>query len=139
MPMNKGYKIEEITIGMSASTDHLVTEADVINFAEISGDHNPVHLDEEYAQSSRFGRRIAHGLFGASFFSGLFGTRLPGRGCVYAAQNLKFRRPVYIGDTVTATITVLSVDVTKKRVTFSTICSVDGKDVIIGDAEIFIP
>jgi 3-hydroxybutyryl-CoA dehydratase len=137
--MNKGYKIEEITIGMSASTDHLVTEADVINFAEISGDHNPVHLDEEYAQSSRFGRRIAHGLFGASFFSGLFGTRLPGRGCVYAAQNLKFRRPVYIGDTVTATITVLSVDVTKKRVTFSTICSVDGKDVIIGDAEIFIP
>ncbi len=118
---------------------HLVTDEDVRNFAAVSGDHNPVHLDEEYAKKSRFGQRIAHGLFGASFFSGLFGTRLPGRGCVYAAQNLKFRRPVYIGDTVTATITVLSVDVTKKRVTFSTICSVDGKDVIIGDAEIFIP
>jgi type II secretory pathway pseudopilin PulG len=78
-------------------------------------------------------------LVGASFFSGLFGTRLPGRGCVYAAQNLKFRRPVYIGDTVTATITVLAVDVAKKRISFSTICAVDGKEVIIGDAEIFIP
>jgi 3-hydroxybutyryl-CoA dehydratase len=137
--MKDSYKIEEIAPGMTASMTHLVTEEDVRNFAEVSGDHNPVHLDEEYAKQSRFGRRIAHGLFGASFFSGLFGTRLPGRGCVYAAQNLKFRRPVFIGDTVTATITVLGVDVAKKRVTFSTICTVDGKEVIIGDAEIFIP
>jgi 3-hydroxybutyryl-CoA dehydratase len=137
--MKDSYKIEEITLGMTASMTHLVTEEDVRNFAEVSGDHNPVHLDEEYARQSRFGRRIAHGLFGASFFSGLFGTRLPGRGCVYAAQNLKFRRPVYIGDTVTATITVLAVDVAKKRISFSTICAVDGKEVIIGDAEIFIP
>lgn len=137
--MKDSYKIEEIAPGMTASMTHLVTEEDVRNFAEVSGDHNPVHLDEEYAKQSRFGRRIAHGLFGASFFSGLFGTRLPGRGCVYAAQNLKFRRPVFIGDIVTATITVLGVDVAKKRVTFSTICTVDGKEVIIGDAEIFIP
>lgn len=137
--MKDSYKIEEIAPGMSASMTHVVTDEDVRKFADVSGDHNPVHLDEDYAQKSRFGRRIAHGLFGASFFSGLFGTKLPGRGCVYAAQNLKFRRPVYIGDTVTATVTVLSVDVAKKRVLFSTICSVDGKDVIIGDAEIFIP
>lgn len=137
--MKDSYKIEEIAPGMSASTTHVVTDEDVRKFADVSGDHNPVHLDEDYAQKSRFGRRIAHGLFGASFFSGLFGTKLPGRGCVYAAQNLKFRRPVYIGDTVTATVTVLSVDIAKKRVLFSTTCSVDGKDVIIGDAEIFIP
>lgn len=137
--MKDSYKIEEIAPGMSASMTHVVTDEDVRKFADVSGDHNPVHLDEEYAQKSRFGRRIAHGLFGASFFSGLFGTKLPGRGCVYAAQNLKFRRPVYIGDAVTATVTVLSVDVAKKRVLFSTTCSVDGKDVIIGDAEIFIP
>jgi len=137
--MKDSYKIEEIAPGMSASMTHVVTDEDVRKFADVSGDHNPVHLDEDYAQKSRFGRRIAHGLFGASFFSALFGTRLPGRGCVYAAQNLKFRRPVYIGDTVTATVTVLSVDVAKKRVLFSTTCSVDGKDVIIGDAEIFIP
>lgn len=124
---------------MSASISHLVTDADVTGFAALSGDENPVHLDEEYASKSRYGRRIAHGLFGASFFSGLFGTRLPGRGCVYAAQNLKFRRPVYIGDELVATVTVLAVDVQRKRVFFSTVCTVDGKEVIIGDAEIFVP
>lgn len=137
--MKDSYKIEEITPGMSASMSHVVTDEDVRKFAEVSGDHNPVHLDEDYAKDSRFGRRIAHGLFSASFFSGLFGTKLPGRGCVYAAQNLKFRRPVYIGDTVVATVTVLSVDTIKKRVLFSTVCSVEGKEVILGDAEIFIP
>lgn len=137
--MKDSYKIEEITPGMSASMSHFVTDEDVRRFAEVSSDYNPVHLDEDYAKESRYGRRIAHGLFSASFFSGLFGTKLPGQGCVYAVQNLKFRRPVYIGDTVTATVTVLSVDVAKKRVLFSTTCSVDGKDVIIGDAEIFIP
>jgi len=137
--MKDSYKIEEITPGMSASMSHVVTDGDVRKFAEVSGDHNPVHLDEDYAKDSRFGRRIAHGLFSASFFSGLFGTKLPGRGCVYAAQNLKFRRPVYIGDTVVATVTVLSVDAIKKRVLFSTVCSVEGKEVILGDAEIFIP
>lgn len=137
--MKESYKIEEITPGMSASMSHLITEEDVRKFSDVSGDHNPVHLDEEYAKQSRYGRRIAHGLFSASFFSGLFGTKLPGRGCVYAAQNLKFRRPVYIGDTVVATVTVLSVDLTKKRVLFSTVCSVNDKEVILGDAEIFIP
>lgn len=137
--MKDSYKIEEITPGMSASMSHVVTDEDVRKFAEVSGDYNPVHLDEDYAKDSRFGRRIAHGLFSASLFSGLFGTKLPGRGCVYAAQNLKFRRPVYIGDTVVATVTVLSVDTIKKRVLFSTVCSVEGKEVILGDAEIFIP
>ena len=137
--MKDSYKIDEITPGMSASLTHIVTDEDVRKFADVSGDHNPVHLDEDYAKQSRFGRRIAHGLFGASFFSSLFGTRLPGRGCVYAGQNLKFRRPVHIGDTVIATVTVLSVDAVKKRVLFSTVCTVEGKDVITGDAEIFIP
>ena len=137
--MKDSYKIEEITPGMSASVTRVVSEDDVRRFADVSGDHNPIHLDEDYARGTRFGRRIAHGLFGASLFSGLFGTRLPGRGCVYAAQNLKFRRPVHIGDTLVATVTVLSVDVPKKRVLFSTTCTVEGKEVILGDAEIFIP
>lgn len=137
--MKASYKIDEITPGMSASTSHVVTDEDIRKFAEVSGDHNPVHLDEVYAGESRYGRRIAHGLFGASFFSGLFGTKLPGRGCVYAAQNLKFRRPVFIGDTLVATVTVISVDPPRKRVMFSTVCTVAGKEVIIGDAEIFIP
>lgn len=137
--MKDSYKIEQLVPGMSASVSHLVTAKDVQGFADVSGDYNPVHLDEEYAKNSRYGRRIAHGLFGASFFSGLFGTKLPGPGCVYAAQNLRFRRPVYIGDLLVATVTVLSVDAPRKRVFFSTVCSVEGKEVIIGDAEIFIP
>jgi len=124
---------------MSASISHLVTEVDVARFAELSGDDNPVHLDEEYASKSRYGRRIAHGLYGASLFSGIFGTRLPGRGCVYASQNLKFRRPVFIGDVLVATVTVISVEIQRKIVKFSTVCSVEGKEVTIGDAEIFIP
>jgi 3-hydroxybutyryl-CoA dehydratase len=137
--MDYSYTIKEISPGMSASMSHQVTDADVVSFASLSGDHNPVHLDEEYAGKSRYGRRIAHGLFGASLFSGLFGTRLPGRGCVYAAQNLRFRRPVYIGDVLVAKVTVLSVDVERKKILFSTVCTVDGKEVIIGDAEIFVP
>ena len=137
--MNHIYKIEDISPGMSASISHLVTEVDVARFAELSGDDNPVHLDEEYASKSRYGRRIAHGLFGASLFSGIFGTRLPGRGCVYASQNLKFRRPVFIGDVLVATVTVISVEIKRKIVKFTTVCSVEGKEVTIGDAEIFIP
>ena len=137
--MNHIYKIEDISPGMSASVSHLVTEVDVARFAELSGDDNPVHLDEEYASKSRYGRRIAHGLFGARLFSGIFGTRLPGRGCVYASQNLKFRRPVFIGDVLVATVTVISVEIKRKIVKFTTVCSVEGKEVTIGDAEIFIP
>lgn len=98
-----------------------------------------MHLDEEYAQESRFNKRIAHGLLSASFFSAILGTQLPGRGCVYASQTLSFKRPVYIGDTVTAVVTVTSVDVERKRVIFDTKCLVSGKTVISGVAEIFIP
>lgn len=137
--MNGGASINEIQVGMSASYSQTITDADVKGFAGISGDRNPVHLDDEYAQDSRFKKRIAHGLLSASFFSAIFGTQLPGRGCVYASQNLNFKRPVYIGDTVTAIVTVEAVDVQKKRVIFDTKCLVSGKVVISGTAEIFIP
>ncbi|BCR24074.1 MaoC family dehydratase [Aquipseudomonas alcaligenes] len=135
----EGASIDEIEVGMSASYSQTITDADVKGFAGISGDRNPVHLDEEYAQESRFNKRIAHGLLSASFFSAILGTQLPGRGCVYASQTLSFKRPVYIGDTVTAVVTVTSVDVERKRVIFDTKCLVSGKTVISGVAEIFIP
>lgn len=137
--MSGGASINKIQVGMSASYSQTITDADVKEFAGISGDRNPVHLDEEYAQDSRFKKRIAHGLLSASFFSAIFGTQLPGRGCVYASQNLTFKRPVYIGDTVTAVVTVEAVDVERKRVIFDTKCLVSGKVVISGTAEIFIP
>ena len=124
---------------MSASYSQTITDYDVKTFAGLSGDHNPVHVDEVYAENSRYKKRIAHGLISASFFSALFGTKLPGKGCVYVGQNLNFKRPVYLGDTVTATVTVSNVDVSKKRVFFDTKCTVKNKVVIDGTAEIFIP
>lgn len=137
--MKESYSIDEIFVGMSASYSQTITDADIKQFAGLSGDHNPVHVDEAYAENSRYKKRIAHGLLSASFFSALFGTKLPGKGCVYVSQNLNFKRPVYLGDTVTATITVSNIDVSKKRVFFDTKCSVNSKIVIDGTAEIFIP
>ena len=131
--------IEDIYPGMSATYSQTITDADVKSFAGLSGDHNPVHVSDAYAGASRFGKRIAHGLMSAGFFSALFGMRLPGPGCVYVSQSLNFKRPVYIGDTVVATVTVKSVDLGKRRVFFDTVCKVNKKTVISGEAEIFIP
>ncbi len=139
MNIKKSFAVEEIKVGMTASYSQTITDADVKAFAGVSGDHNPVHLSEEYAKDSRFKDRIAHGLLTASFFSAIFGTKLPGEGCVYAGQNLQFKRPVFLNDTVIAEVTVTAVDVPKKRVTFNTICTVKGKVVTSGTAEIFIP
>lgn len=130
---------EDIKVGMSVSYSQTITDADVKAFAGLSGDHNPVHVNEEYASESRFKKRIAHGLISASFFSALFGTKLPGPGCVYAGQNLKFKRPVYLGDTVTATVEVTLIDAKKRNVFFSTTCKVKNKVVISGDAELYVP
>ncbi|MCJ0972449.1 MaoC family dehydratase [Pseudomonas sp. PS1] len=131
--------IEAIQTGMTVSYSQTITDADIKAYAGLSGDHNPVHVNDEYANSSRFGKRIAHGLMSAGFFSALFGTRLPGPGCVYVSQSLRFKRPVYMGDTVVATVKVCSVDITKRRVFFDTVCTVGGKIVINGEAEIYMP
>lgn len=132
-------KFEDIKIGMSESYSQTITDADVKAFAGISGDRNPVHMDEEYAQTSRYKKRIAHGMISSSFFSALFGTKLPGPGCVYVNQTLSFKRPVYIGDTITASIIVTEIDETKNRVLFDTVCKVKNKVVIDGKAELYIP
>ena len=136
---SKGYAIGDILVGMSASYSQTITDFEIKSFAALSGDNNPVHMDEEYASSSRFGRRIAHGMVSSSFFSQIFGTMIPGPGCVYVSQTLKFKRPVYIGDTVTATVVVIDVKHQKKIVTFDTCCTVKNKVVISGVAELFIP
>ncbi len=131
--------INEIVVGMKASYSQTITDSDIKSFAGISGDHNPVHVDSEYAAESRFGKRIAHGLMSAGFFSAIFGTKIPGPGCVYVSQTLSFLRPVYIDDTVTAEVEVKKVDQEKRRVFFDTTCKVRGKKVITGSAEIYIP
>jgi 3-hydroxybutyryl-CoA dehydratase len=132
-------RIEDIEIGMEVSYSQTITDEDVKAFSEISGDKNPVHLDDEYAKNSRYKKRITHGLMFASYFSALFGTKIPGEGCVYVAQSLRFKRAVYLDDTVTATVIVSSVDLEKRRVFFRTICKVKNKIVIDGEAELFVP
>ena len=131
--------LEEIEIGMNVSYSQTITDADIKAFSGISGDRNPIHLDEQYAEKSRYKKRIAHGLMTASYFSALFGTKIPGEGCVYVSQSLNFKRPVYIGDTVVATVEVISVDLAKKRVFFRTTCKVKNKVVTDGEAELFVP
>lgn len=137
--LSNNIPIEKIFIGMTASYSQTITDADIKTFAGLSGDHNPVHVDQHYAENSRFKKRIAHGLISASFFSQIFGTKLPGYGCVYVSQNLQFLRPVYINDTVIAVVEVSSINLNKRRVLFKTYCTVNGKKVIDGNAEIYIP
>lgn len=132
-------KINEIEPGMSESYSQTITDSDIKAFSGVSGDKNPIHMDDEYAEKSRFKKRIAHGLMSASYFSSIFGTKLPGPGCVYVSQTLNFVRPVYIGDTVRVTVTVTAVDLERRRVIFETVCRVKNKSVITGIAEIYIP
>ena len=131
--------IEEIREGMEATYSQTVTDADVKAYAGLSGDRNPAHMDDEYASNSRYKKRIAHGMISSSYFSALFGTKIPGEGCVYVAQSLQFKRPVYLGDTVIATVSVTKIDLDKRRVFFRTTCKVKNKVVIDGEAELFVP
>lgn len=140
--MNFSWKpvpLESVTVGMKASYSQTITDSDIKCFAGMSGDHNPVHVSDEYIQNSRFKKRVAHGFLPTTFFSGLFGTRLPGPGCLYVSQTVEFKRPIYIDETVTATVEVVDVNLATRHVKFRTTCSVRGRVVIDGVADIFIP
>lgn len=134
-----GHELEDLSVGQSAQRVHVVAERDLIAFAEVSGDRNPVHLDEAYAQTTQFGGRIAHGMLSAAYISAVLGTQLPGPGCIYLSQALRFKRPVRIGDEVTARATVTAIDAEKARVTIATICTVGGKAVVEGEATVMVP
>ena len=135
----KSIPIKKVKIGDSAEVTKFMSPGMVKAFAEISEDFNPVHLDKNYASKSRYKKQIIHGLMATSLFSGLFGTKLPGEGCVYKSQNTRFKRAIYIGDTVTARVEVTDVDIKKKILSFSTRCLVKGKIMIDGESEIFVP
>lgn len=135
----QGLYFDELSIGQSAEMSRVVGAADIETFAEVSGDTNPVHLDEAYAATTTFGERIAHGMLSAAYISAVLGTRLPGPGAIYLSQSLRFRRPVRIGDLVTARATVTALDDAKGRVTLSTVCLVDGKTVADGEALVIAP
>jgi len=131
-----GYDIEDLRPGMQASYSKTITEADIVLFAAVSGDNNAVHTDEEFAATTNFGGRIAHGFLTASVISAAIANRLPGPGTVYLGQQLAFRAPVRPGDTVRATVTVLSTNVAKARAVLSTVCRVGGQVVIEGEATV---
>jgi 3-hydroxybutyryl-CoA dehydratase len=133
-----GLRLEDLSIGQSAERVHAVTEADIVAFAAVSGDTNPLHLDEAYAAKTPFKGRIAHGMLGASYLSAVLGTELPGPGAVYLSQSLRFRRPIRIGDVVTARVRVAAIDATKARVTLETTCLVDDKAAVDGEAVVMV-
>ena len=129
-----GYDIEDLHVGMSASFAKTITEADIVMFAGASGDNNAVHINEEFAQTTQFKGRIAHGMLTASVISAAIAGRLPGPGTVYLGQNLRFKAPVRPGDTVHAKVTVKELIPEKRRVALATVCSVGDKVVIDGEA-----
>lgn len=131
--------IEDLEIGMIRSLQKEVTNLDIELFAKVSTDHNPVHLDDDYAQDTIFGGRIAHGMLTAGLISAVIGEQLPGHGSVYLGQSLKFLAPVRPGDIVTAEVEVLDIDYSKRRVQLDTRCLVAGKPVVKGEATVLAP
>jgi 3-hydroxybutyryl-CoA dehydratase len=133
-------RFEDLQVGQSAEFGKTVTEADVVLFAGVTGDFNPAHLDAVYAEKSRFGGRIAHGMLTASFLSTVLAMRLPGPGTIYLSQSLRFLRPVKLGDTVTARVEVAELFPAKRRVRLLTSCrNQQGEAVIDGEAVVLVP
>ena len=135
----QGYYFEDLELGMEASFAKAVSAADVVNFAEVTGDKNPVHLDAAYAAKTIFKEPIAHGMLTAGYISAVFGIEMPGPGAIYVSQTLNFRAPVRIGDRVIAKVRVVELYPAKRRARFECICSVDGKVVLEGEAVLMVP
>jgi 3-hydroxybutyryl-CoA dehydratase len=135
----KGHYIEDLTVGQSASYSRTITEADIQQFGAVSGDLNPLHFDEEYARTTLFKGRIAHGMLSASFLSTVLGTELPGAGSIFLSATIRFKAPVRIGDTVVATCTAREINLQKNRVIFDCVCKVGDTVVIEGDAMVKVP
>ena len=133
-----GYYLEDLTIGMESSYQKTITETDIDAFAALTGDTNPVHLDSEYATTTPFKARIAHGMLSAGLISTVLGTQLPGPGCIYLEQQIKFKAPVFIGDTLVATVTVEDINQRRGRVSLKTQCFVNTKLVADGTASMMV-
>lgn len=137
---SKSYYFEDLSVGMEGSLSKTVSEADIMTFAEVSGDANPVHVDADYAAGTMFKERISHGMLTASYVSAVFGMQLPGPGAIYISQSLNFKRPVKIGDSITARVTIKELSPEKHRARFSCVCeNQDGKAVLDGEAELMVP
>ncbi|MFD1695314.1 MaoC family dehydratase [Roseibium aestuarii] len=135
----RSLTFEDLSVGMRETLVKQVQSSDVIGFAEVSGDRNPIHLSEHFAARTPFKSRIAHGLYTASLISAVLGTRLPGPGAIYLSQTLKFLAPVYIGDKVSVTVEVKELIERGHRALLSCLCQVEGTDVLTGEALVKVP
>jgi len=138
LPLQMLY-FEDLALGMTETLHKTIDSSDVVGFAEVTGDRNPIHLSEHFAAKTPFGTRIAHGLYTASLISAVLGTRLPGPGAVYISQTLHFRAPVKIGDTVEVSVTVAELMPEKCRARLACACTVDGETVLDGEAWVKVP
>ncbi len=135
-----GFTIDQLKVGQQARFSKTVAESDVYLFAGISGDFNPAHINQAYAEHTAFKTRIAHGMLAAGFISTVLGNQLPGTGTIYISQSMTFLAPVTIGDTITATAEVVEIIAEKKRVRLKTVCTnQDGKEVLTGEALVSPP
>src|SRR5207342_602809 len=130
---------EDLAVGMSERLSKTVASSDVVGFAQLTGDRNPIHLSEHFAAKTQFGKRIAHGLYTASLISAVLGTRLPGPGAVYISQTLNFRAPVKIGDTVEVSVVVAELIPERFRARLTCTCSVGDEVVLDGEAWVKVP
>ena len=130
--------IEDLKVGQTANLEHQISDKDIIDFSEVSGDKNPVHLNEDFAKKTIFKKRVAHGFLTASFISTLIASKLPGPGSIYLSQTLKFLAPVFINDLVTVNVKIIEIDLKKKKVKLYTEC-LKGKDIIVvGEASVLV-
>merc|ERR1711991_1030489 len=133
-----GYFIEDLKVGQKAELKKKITENDILQFAELTGDNNPVHTNNEFAERTIFRKKIAHGFLSASFISTVIATKLPGPGSIYLNQSLKFLAPVFIGDIVNAQVTINDIQIENKKVILLTECFISEKKVLTGQAEILV-
>ena len=139
LPPLRTLFFEDLSVGMTETLEKTVASSDVVGFAQLTGDRNPIHLSEHFAARTSFGKRIAHGLYTASLISAVLGTRLPGPGAIYISQTLNFRAPVKIGDTVEVSVAVAELMPEKFRARLACTCSVDGEVVLDGEAWVKVP
>ncbi|MCZ0738756.1 MaoC family dehydratase [Phreatobacter sp. AB_2022a] len=135
----RSLAFEDLKVGLSELVLKTVTDQDIVGFADISGDQNPIHLSDLYASKTRFGQRIAHGLYTASLISAVIGTRLPGPGAVYMSQTLNFKAPVKIGDVVRVHVEVAELIENRQRARLACECAVDATVVLDGEAWVRVP
>ena len=138
MTNNVKYYLEDLEVGMKATTNMVITGEKIDVFAELTGDKNPIHVDEEFAKTTMFGKRIAHGALSASLISAVLGNDLPGPGAVFVELNLRFRRPAFIGDDVIAVAEVAEINERNGRVKMKCYCEVNGKQICRGDAGVIV-